>query len=365
MADGKMMKALYLTEYCPEGSVAESISFGKIPCPIISPKSQEVLIGVKASAVNADDIALSQNTAMGGWFVHTRTPSKKLPHVPGCEYAGVVLAIGSEVKNLKAGDRVCGVKNPIDKTNGTWAEQTVALEKDIIKIPSDCDITDVQAASCGMSALVSGDLYKRAKLPRDGSRCLVYGASGGLGTVMVQLLKAHGNVYIVGVCSGSNAEMVIRLGADEAIDYKKSPVADQLENHKKFDVVFDFVGGSEPEQVASRVLKKGGKFITAVGPTRGIGDRLLSCCEFSGWACGLLGRILKSLCCCCCTRMSYEMGGGLPPVKAEDFNLIVVKAGVRPEIAFEAPFEEGSSREALGRVASRHTKGKVVLCMEL
>lgn len=361
-----VMKALYLKEFCAEGTVADSIQFGDFPLPTTSPQKTEVLIEVKASAINVDDVAMCQNTAMGGWFAHMRTPTESKPVAVGTEYSGVVLAVGPDVKRLKVGDRVCGVHSPISKTlAGTWAEQTLGLEKDIVRIPSDCDLSFVQAAAIGTSAFVCGDMYRRANFPAGGARCLLIGASGGLGTALLQLVRSQlgDQVHIAAVCSGSNVEMVTRLGADEVIDYRKGPVIDQLADHDLFDIVFDLVGGTDYEQVAAKVLKRRGQFITGVGPMRAIGDRMLSCCEFSGWACGLLGRLLRSMCCCCC-GIKYEMAGGLPPLKAEDFNLVVVEAGVRPEIGLEVPFAEKSLREALALVSSRHTKGKVVMNME-
>lgn len=363
------MHCLYLEEFCAEGTVAQSIQWGTRPIPPINRdiENTEVAIELKASAINVDDVALCQNTAMGGWFAHMRTPTKSNPLVVGTEYSGVVLEVGPGVKTLKKGDRVCGVHSPLDKNlAGTWAEKTLALEKDVVCIPADCNLSFVEAAAIGTSAFVSGDMYRRAKFPATNTNCLVIGASGGLGSSLVQLLRSQlgDKVHIAAICSGSNADMVMRLGANEVIDYKQGPVVEQLADHEAFDIVFDLVGGTDYEQVAKKVLKSGGQFITAVGPMRAIGDRTLSCCEFYGWACGLLGRLLKSMCCCCCGCMTYEMAGGLPPMTQEDFNLIVIEGGVRPEIGLEVPFTEKSLREALDLVASRHTKGKVVINME-
>ena len=66
------------------------------------------------------------------------------------------------------------------------------------------EISFLEAASVGMSALVSANMYKMAKLS-EGSRCLVLGASGGLGTVMLQLLRAHKvSLHVSAVCSAAN-----------------------------------------------------------------------------------------------------------------------------------------------------------------
>ena len=111
------------------------------------------------------------------------------------------------------------------------------------------------------------DMIKIAtNLPAEGGgRCLVLGASGGLGTVMLQLLRRRG-VHIVAVCSGSNADTVRRLGADEVVDRTAAPFGEQLAGADKFDVVFDFVGGTETQQGAVPLLRRGGQFVTAVGP---------------------------------------------------------------------------------------------------
>jgi NADPH:quinone reductase-like Zn-dependent oxidoreductase len=362
------MKAAYITQWCAEGKVADSISFGEVAAPA-PPVKKNVVIEVKASAINVDDVALLQDSAGGGWFFHGRTPSVNKPLIGGMEYAGVVLAVGPDCERLKVGDRVCGIQDvAIQKNSGTWAEQTLAPEKDVVLIPESCDISFVDAASVGMGAFICGDIYKRAKLPANGGtvRCLVIGASGGLGLILLQLLSKHqgANVNVTAVCSGKNAEAVRRCGANEVIDYNIAPFQQQLAAAEKFDVVFDFVGGMVPEVGARHVIKRGGKFITACGPRSGVGDRTLTCCEWHGWCCGLLCRLLKSSCCCCCAKYQYEMGGGMPPMKTEDFQTVVVEKGIRASIGLEVPFTEADIRIALRRAASRHTGGKVVINME-
>jgi NADPH:quinone reductase-like Zn-dependent oxidoreductase len=104
------MQAAHIREWCAEGTVPATISFGQIPSPS-PPIKNEVLIAVKASSINIDDILSCQNTAGGGWFFHSRTPSAEKPLVGGCEYAGVVLACGPDCKKLKVGDRVCGLQD--------------------------------------------------------------------------------------------------------------------------------------------------------------------------------------------------------------------------------------------------------------
>ena len=356
------MQAAHILQWCAAGTVPETISFGPIPSPR-TPIKNEVLIGVKASSINIDDILACQDTAGGGWFFHSRTPSADKPLVGGCEYAGVVLACGPDCQTFHVGDRVCGLQDYVmKKLAGTWSEMTLTPENNAVPMPAE--MTFVEAASVGMGALVSGNMYKIAKLG-EGSRCLVLGASGGLGSVMLQLLRGHkaSRLHVSAVCSAANAELVTRLGADEAVDYGKSPIGQQLQGVDKFDAVFDFVGGKDMERSGAALLKRGGQFITAVGPMQNIGDRKLSCCTWTGWACGLAQRLLCGG--CCCRKYKYEFSSAMMPVKAEDFDRVAVEAGARAEIALEVPFAEAPVREALKRVASRHTGGKVVINFEL
>jgi alcohol dehydrogenase len=355
-----VMKAVHLTQWCAQGTVPDAILFGDVPVPP-APVKREVLISVKASSINIDDIAVCQDTAAGGWLFHARTPSAAKPLVGGCEYAGVVLACGPGCTKLKVGDRVCGVQDiAMKKLPGTWAEQTLAPEDDIVPMPAGMSFVD--AAAVGMAAFVAGDMYRRARLPATGGRCLVLGASGGLGSVLLQLLRKRTDLHVVAVCSEANAAMV-RRWSKQVVDYTKAPFEQQLAAADKFDVVFDFVGGSETEQSAKTLLRRGGQFITAVGPWKHLGDRLLTCVEWSGWACGLLGRLVGG--CLPFAKVKYELGGGMPPLKVDDFNAVAIEAGARGLIALEVPFsDEGQVREALRRVATRRPGGKVLINLE-
>jgi|EP01046_Picozoa_sp_COSAG06_P002184 NADPH:quinone reductase-like Zn-dependent oxidoreductase len=358
------MKAAHVTDWCDVGTVADTISFGNVPAPP-APIKSEVVVGVKASAINVDDIACLQDTGGGGWCFHVATPEEAKPLVGGCEWAGVVLAVGPDCRRLNVGDRVCGVQDCAGmagkKMRGSWAEQTVAPEDSICPIPDD--VSFVAAAAVGMAAHVAFDMLKRATaLPAKGGRCLVLGASGGLGTVLLQLLRRR-DVYTAAVCSGANAETVQRLGAGEVVDYTSAPFAEQLAGAEKFDVVFDFVGGSDTQRSAVPLLRKGGQFVTAVGPWQNLGDRQLTCCEWTGWACGLTGKLLGS-CCLPCRPYKYKMSMEPLPLSEENFNAVVVEAGARGEVALEVPFEEVAFRDALRRVASRRAGGKVLVNFE-
>ena len=94
------MKAAHITEWCDVGTVPDSIVLGEVPAPP-PPLKREVVIGVRATAINVDDVAGLQDTAMGGVCIHLPAPKEGRPLVGGCEYAGVVLATGPDCKRLK------------------------------------------------------------------------------------------------------------------------------------------------------------------------------------------------------------------------------------------------------------------------
>jgi len=357
------MTAAYVNEWCAVGTVPDTISFGPVPAPP-APKKAEVLIGVKAASINVDDVPLLQDTAAGGWCFHTRKPSATEPLVGGMDYAGVVLACGPGCKRLKVGDRVCGIVKVAEYQAGTWAEQTLAPESDVCLIEDD-GLSFVDAAAVAMGAFVGSDMLKKAakalaKGGGGGRRCLVLGASGALGTVMVQLLHQRG-CHVTAVCSGANTEAVRRLGADATVDYQKGPFEDGLAEADKFGVVFDFVGGAAAQRAAAPLLERGGLFVTAVGDRQYVGDRRLSCCEWVSSACC----ILRHVACGCGGKVRYVMSGAYPPLTAEVWRAAVLGAGARAAVVEEVPFAEAPLQAALKRVASHHPGGgRVVMNME-
>ena len=363
------MMAVHVTKFCDIGTVADTVSLGSVPAPP-APKKGEVLVAVKAASINVDDAPLLQDSAAGGWFYHSRTPTADDPLVGGMDYAGVVLECGPDCTKLKAGDRVCGIVKVAEYQPGTWAEQTLVPEAECVLI-EDEGISFVDAAALAMGAFVDFDMIKQAdkKLnrPGKGCRCLVLGASGALGTVMLQMLRKQECGNVTAVCSGANAETCMRMGADATVDYTLAqPFGEQLAEadpkQQKFDVVFDFVGGKEVQKQAELVLESGGLYVTAVGDKQNIGDRRLSCCEFMTSACGI---ICGGLCCCCGGgNYKYVMSGSYPPLTAEIWKAVAIDAGARAAIAEEVPFAEASVREAIKKVATHHPGGRLVINIE-
>ena len=351
------MKAAYVTEWCALGTVADQVSFGDVPAPP-APQKTQVLIGVKAASITGDDVALMQDTFAGG-LAHSAKPSAAKPLVGGMDYAGVVLACGPNCKTLKVGDRVVGIMKVYEQQPGTWAERTIAPEKEVCKIEDD-SISFVDAAAVAMGAFVDSAMIKSAGAAANGGRCLVLGASGALGAVLLQLLRGTAG-HVTAVCSGKHAETATRMGAHEVIDYTSSPFGEQLAAAEKFDVVFDFVGGRALEREAAPLLAPGGRFITAVGPQQHMAkDQKLSC----GAVCSTIGYQLRRSLCNCGWKYTYTMAAPYPPLKADVWKAAVIESGARAAIAEEVPFAEEPIRAAIKRVASHHAGGRVVINLE-
>eukprot|EP00618_Florenciella_parvula_P031989 CAMPEP_0119481990 /NCGR_PEP_ID=MMETSP1344-20130328/10061_1 /TAXON_ID=236787 /ORGANISM="Florenciella parvula, Strain CCMP2471" /LENGTH=359 /DNA_ID=CAMNT_0007516375 /DNA_START=66 /DNA_END=1146 /DNA_ORIENTATION=+ len=341
------MKAVYVNEWSAIGAVADSISFGEVPSPA-APKKADVLVSVKAASISGDDVGLMQDTFAGGTASATPKPSAAKPLVGGMDYAGVVLAVGPDCKKLKVGDRVCGIMKRYEAQAGTWAEKTTAPEKDVCKIEDD-SISFVDAAAVTMGVFVDQAMIKLAlkKLSSGSPRCLVIGASGALGTVLLQLLKKYKG-HVTAICSGKNAETVRSMGADEVIDYTTQPFGEQLATAEKYAVVFDLVGGTEVQSEAAPLIERGGMYITAVGRVKGWQFRKLTTCEFMGALCYMMRAG-----CDCCGKYTWAFAGPYPPLTAEIWKETALESGARAAIAEEVPFAEAPIREAYA--AQAHT----------
>ena len=358
---GTTMKAAHVTEWCAPGTVPDRVALGEVPAPP-APTGAQVLVGVKAASINVDDVALLQDTAAGGWFYHTRKPTAAAPLIGGMDYAGIALAVGPDCKRVKVGDRVCGIVKVAEYQAGTWAEQTIAPEGDVCPM-GDAEISFVEAAAVTMGAFVDFDMVRLASkaLARPGGcRCLVLGASGALGTVMLQMLRKKTGVHVTAVCGGANADMVRRMGADEVVDYTKQRFGEQLAGKDKFAVVFDFVGGKEVQRGAEPLLEAGALYVTAVGDRQWVGDRQLTASEWGGSACALLGRSIFG----CFSKYKYVMSMAYPPLTAKIWDDVVVASGARAAIAEVVPFELEALRAALRKVATHHPGGRLVINME-
>lgn len=221
------MKAAIHTKYGPP----EVVKIKEVPKP--TPKNNEVLVQVYTSTVNRTDSGFrsAEYFISRFWSGLFRPTYQTL----GCEFAGVVEAVGLGVTHFKKGDRVFGFD---DATFGGHAEYLTISENKAVEIIPE-NLTFDQAAP-----LLEGAHYAlcniNASKIKPGQKAMVYGATGAIGSAAVQILKYAG-VRVTAVCNTKNVELVKSLGADSVIDYQ---LQDFTQQDDKYHFIFDAVGKS-------------------------------------------------------------------------------------------------------------------------
>ncbi|XP_041005899.1 2-methylene-furan-3-one reductase-like isoform X2 [Juglans microcarpa x Juglans regia] len=179
--------------------------------------------------------------------------------VPGHDIAGVVVKVGSQVKNFKEGDEVYGDINEADlqpKRFGSLAEYTAVEERVLSLKPNS--LSFVEAVSLPLAIETAYEGLERTGFSA-GKSILVLGGAGGVGSHVIQLAKhVFGASKVAATASTGKLELLKSLGTDWAIDYTKENFEDFTE---KFDVVYDTVGEVER---AIKAMKEGGQVVTIV-----------------------------------------------------------------------------------------------------
>ncbi len=212
--------------------------------------ARDVLVRVHAAGVNQLDAKIAD-----GEF--TALLPYRTPLVLGHDVAGVIEQVGSAVTRFAVGDAV--MARVRDHRIGTFAERIAVAEADLARKPTAVSMTE--AASLPLVALTAWQaLVERAHV-RPGHRVLIHGGTGGFGSIAIQLAR-HLGAHVATTASGSNAEWLRSIGADEVIDYRTEDFAERLSD---FDVVVDTVGGKNLERSLT-VLRRGGTAVSIVGP---------------------------------------------------------------------------------------------------
>lgn len=229
--------------------LSDTIKVASWPKPI--PKPNEVLVRVHATTVNRTDCGVLQGKPyvfrfFVGW------PRPRFP-VLGTDFAGMVEEVGADVSKFRVGDRVWGFD---DNGLPTQAEYFVyGEEKNILHIPEG--ISFFQAVASAEAAHYAVNFLRHARIP-DNANVLVNGGTGGIGSALIQLLKARG-IHVVATAPGAYLGKVLDLGADKVWDFEKESFLNMKEN---FDVIFDAVGKSSFRQ-CKKLLKSNGQYLSS------------------------------------------------------------------------------------------------------
>jgi NADPH:quinone reductase-like Zn-dependent oxidoreductase len=292
-----------------------------------------ILVQVRASSVNAVDWHMIR----GRPYFARLTSGLVRPKNPrsGTDLAGVVMAVGADVTEFRAGDEVFGARN------GAYAQYVAGRLRNFVAKPTN--LTFEQAAAIPVAAVTALQALRDKGGVKAGQRVLLLGAGGGVGSFAVQLAKVFG-ATVSAATSPDNLEMVRSLGADEVIDYTRENV---LRSGRQWDLIVD-VGGYASSGDLRRAVTPGG---TVVLVGAGKASSL-----------GIVVQILGS-------KLRSRLGG--PPmifffaqIKRDDMLLLAELAAagkIAPAIDRVYPLREAD--DAVNYVQTGHAHGKVVIAV--
>ena len=234
----------------------EVLSVDEVPLP--EPKEGQILVKVAAASINPVDWKLMEGSFPG---------LKEGP--TGADVSGTVFKIGpnTSTTTLAVGDQVYG--DAID-TKGSFAEFVVCNASVLSKKPTN--LSHTEAASLPLAGLTALQGLRIHGNFQEGQKVLIYGGSGGVGSLAIQMAKALGASEVYS--TGSSVDMIKGFGANVVVNYKEESLMDGLKG-QDFDLVFDTIGGYEHWEVAQASMKKGGTYITIVGDGGNILSNLL------------------------------------------------------------------------------------------
>lgn len=307
------MKALWFDTY---GSAA-NLCFGDFADPSVRPN--DVLVRVAAASVNPIDWKLREGALKA-------LVQPEFPRIPGRDFCGRVVAVGEKATGVAPGDYVWGLTDL--RRNGTHATLHAIDHRLVGRVPDGLTETDAGSLpAAGLSALVT--LFHTASVG-PGQRVLIHAASGGVGSLAVQMAKARG-AWVAATCGAANREHVLALGADQVIDHAR----EDFGVLRDLDVVLDTIGG-EVHRRSHGVLRQGG-VIACLNALPPIADPARPDVQ---------------------VRQAMVLG---TRDRLEELAAFVTAGQVRPQVGKVFPLADGRAAHEL--VQGGHVRGKVVLSM--
>lgn len=259
------MKAVICTKY----GKPNVLKMSEVDKPV--PKDNEVLVKIHTTAVTASDCVIRGLQIPGGHGFPVKQLMKfgmrlfigfTKPRNPilGLVFSGVITTIGKKIKTFKEGDEVFGFTGI---SRGTYAAYKCISNKEIkaeeifIKpnnISHEKAVAIIYGGALAIHFMRNANLKKKQKV-------LIYGASGAIGTIAVQLAK-NGGVELTAVCSEKNFGLVTALGADKLLDYTNKNSVNQLE---QYDFILDAVGKNKTsvlKEACKKSLSQNGKYVS-------------------------------------------------------------------------------------------------------
>jgi NADPH:quinone reductase-like Zn-dependent oxidoreductase len=292
-----------------------SVELGELPDP--APAPGQALIRVRGAGVGLWDVGF-----LGGGF-----PGIALPFVPGQEIAGVVEAAG-EGAGVEPGEQVYAVLFP---AGGGFAELALASAEQLAPMPAHASFQEAAGLVISAGTAYEG-LVDRGRL-QPGETVLITAAAGGVGSAAVQIAVARG-ARVIGVASSANHDYLRGLGASDVFDYHAADWVQMVRatNAGGVDVLLDCAGGQTRDDAIGAVRDGGRAYFIVLQSSPPQLER------------GITGE-------------SFAAHGGRQ--RLEELARLVDAGKLRPQVEAVLPLDYAS--EALARVASRHTRGKVVL----
>lgn len=319
------MKAMVRTRY----GQPDVIELAEVAQP--EPSADEVLVRPQAWSVNPADWY-----SLTGWMYLFRLPSglfkPKDPRI-GTDFAGVVEAVGADVSHVSPGDEVYGGRT------GALAQYFVVKNAVVPKPPS---LSFAEAAAMPTAAITALQGLRDKGGVGPGTRVLINGASGGVGTFAIQIAKALG-AEVTAVCSTGKVDLARSLGADAVIDYTTD---DFTRGGQRFEVIFD-IAGTRSWRALRRVLEPDGRLVIVGGPK---GGRIL------GPARSIFGKRIGAI---FSRRSATFFVAQFNRPDLETLTGMVESGQVRPVI--DRTFHWTETAEAFRYLGEGHAAGKVVL----
>jgi len=225
-------------------------SANNLPSP--QPGDGEVIVDVEHASLNGIDLA----TWLG--YIDGMMPYE-FPITLGRDFSGTVAAVGSSVTGLAVGDDVFGVQLAMPLHHGTFAEQVTVPAMSVARRPKGLDPRT--AGALGLAG-VAAKLAIDSLAPTSGDAVLISGASGGVGSLAIQLAKARG-ATVIGTATPDDAGFVRKLGADQTVDYS-GDLAAAVRNLRPNGVDAALHAAGDPMAIADLVTP-GGRFASVLG----------------------------------------------------------------------------------------------------